>query len=167
MAFRNGPMRTGGSYEEFAELLARFHLTFEPLKARGGDDAADFKRISTALARMARRHHVPVPPATLKEHAEIERFRTPFEAMDHLDAFIRDHGLCQEGVPYALHDSQDRNALGQSLLGVFHRYKALVARFDRKDGRPVAVGIDAWIGRAEYEPLERILDPQRKEEPCP
>jgi len=163
MGYQNGPMPHGGSYEEFAELLARFHLTFAALKERGGEDAEDFARMSEALTRMARRHRVPVPPMTLKEHPETYPFETPGEALDHVSAFYREHGLCQEGVPYAIQDSGDRNVLGQSLLGIFHRYKALVARFDEKDGRPVAVGVACWIGQSEREPLDRVLDPRRKE----
>jgi hypothetical protein len=163
MTFKTGAMPRGGTYEELAETLAQFHLTFSPLKERGGDDARDFARMSEALTRMARRHRVPVPPMFLKEHPETGVFRTPSEAMDHLSAFIRDFGLCQEGDPHGTHDAGDRNALGQAILATLHRYGALIAKFDGSGGAPVAVGIDRWLGRAEREPMDRILDPARKE----
>lgn len=164
MAFRTGAMPTGGTYDEFAETLAQFYLTFAPLKERPGDDAADFGRIAEALARMARRHRVRVPPMTLKEHPETAAFRTPGETMDHLSALVRDFGLCLEGAPHALHDSGDRNALGQAILAVFHRYRALDAKFDEDEGRTVAVGIVRWLPGGEREAMDRILDPARKEE---
>lgn len=163
MTFKTGAMPYGGTYEEFAETLAQFHLTFVPLKDRPGDDARDFARMSEALTRLARRHRVPVPPMFLKEHRGVEAFRTPAETMDHLSAFVRDFGLGQEGTAHALHDAGDRNALGQAILAVLHRYGAVAAKFDEDAGAVVAVGIDRWIGGAEREPMERILDPSRKE----
>lgn len=163
MAFRTGPMPHGGTYEEFAELLARFHLTFAPLKARGGDDARDAARIAESLVRFARRYDVPVPAAVAKEDPHVEAFRTPGEAMDGLSAFIAEHGLCQEGVAHAQHDAGDRDAIGQAVLGIFHRHKALVAKFDTEHGGIVAVGIERWMAGAERAPMARILDPARKE----
>lgn len=162
MAFNTGRMPHGGSYEDFAELLARFYATFLPLKSRGGEDTEDFARISTHLARMARRHNVAVPAAVMKDGG-ISTFSTPFETLDHLNAFYRDHGLCQDGVRYAIQDSSDKNSLGQAILGILHRYKALIARFDVKEGRRLAVGIAGWIGRSEFETMDTILDPARKE----
>lgn len=164
MAFHTGSMPTGGTYEELAELLARFHLTFAPLKARAGEDAEDFACISLSLTRIARRHRVPMPAMTLKEHPEIYPFSTPFQATDHLHAFYRDHGMCQEGDPYGRADAGDRAELSQALLRVFHRYGVLVARFEDRDGAREAVGVDAWNETARYEPMEQALDPRHKEE---
>lgn len=162
MAFNTGRMPRVRSHEDFTELLARFYVTFLPLKSRGGEDAEDFGRISGHLARMARRYDVPVPAATAKGEI-VSPFSTPAETLDHLNAFYRDHGLCQEGVPHAAQDSADKNGLGQAFLGIFHRYKALIARFDVKDGQRVAVGIESWVGRSEFEPMDEVLDPKRKE----
>jgi hypothetical protein len=161
MTFNTGRMPHGESYEDFAELLARFYVTFLPLKSRGDGDTEDFGGISEHLARMARRYNVPVPAAVMKDSA-ISPFSTPSEAFDHLNAFSRDHGLCQPGVPHAAQDIADKNALGQALIAIFHRYRALIARFVVEGERKVAVGIETWIGSSEFVSMDTVLDPMRK-----
>lgn len=158
--FQNGPMPAGGSYEEFAELLARLYLTFLPLKERGGDDARDFGRIVAILDGFAERQAVRKPSVTVAEEDWHRPCRTIFDVQEALAEFVREFGL---GHPQGNADDLDRTELGRLMLGIFHRYKAIVADFDQdRSDRAVAVSIAARIS-SDSEPMETILDPRRKE----
>lgn len=162
MIFRTGAMRgTDFTHEEFEGLLGSFCLTFRPLEGRGGEDADAYARLLAILNGFAERHGVrPMdqvtasPRPTEHDWGLPKACMTPDAVLDHIRSFTVDFGLCQEPGP----DEEGRRALGQTILGILHRYGAIAARFDADgEGRRVAVGVRRWNGSDRYETMTAIL----------
>lgn len=122
MRFRKGQMPRGGTYEDFAALLAKLRRTFEPLKDRDGRDGQAFASIAAALDRFAARHGVITPQELLAEQAEAEGCATPFEVRTLLSAIVIDFGLChpQDGP-----DDDCRKALEHAFADILQRRGAM------------------------------------------